>query len=95
MPRTPDPYAEFVDHPRYGRRPNITGLNPRPGDSGVQLHWNSTEYREIVAYFESIVGEKWPYGDWNVHGNSTRRIENTAVPADLARQTRATMAVTH
>ena len=39
MKLTADKYADFVDHPRYGRRPNITGLNPDGGDTF--LHWHS------------------------------------------------------
>ena len=29
MAHTTDEYASYVDHPRYGRCPRITGLNPR------------------------------------------------------------------
>lgn len=62
-------YREFVKHPRYGRRPRITGLNPETDYSGhVFLHWHSP-------------GES--------------RIPNTAIPADLSRQSPATVPVTH
>jgi putative zinc ribbon protein len=64
-----DPYADFVPHPRYGRRPRITGLDPKPDDLGrVFLHW---------------------------HSPAESRIPNTAIAADLSRQPRATVAVTH
>lgn len=37
-----DDYREFVPHPRYGRRPRITGLNPETDYGGdVFLHWHS------------------------------------------------------
>ncbi|MHB8974297.1 MAG: zinc-ribbon domain containing protein [Pirellulaceae bacterium] len=91
----PDKYADFVDHPRYGRRPNITGLNPNPRDCHVHLHWNATTHNEIVAQFESVTGQEWPYGDLRSYSSRTRRIPDTAIPADLARQTLATVPVTH
>lgn len=36
-----DRYAEFVEHPRFGRGPRYTGLNPRNSDVGTFLHWHS------------------------------------------------------
>lgn len=37
-----DDYADFVAHPRYGRRPRLTGLDPIPDPLGrVYLHWHS------------------------------------------------------
>jgi hypothetical protein len=64
-----DPYANFVPHPRYGRRPRITGLDPKPDDLGrVFLHW---------------------------HSPVECRVAHTAIAADLSRQPRATVAVTH
>jgi len=89
-----DRYDEFVDHPRYGRRPNMTGLNPDPMDRDVHLHWNTTTQEEIVARFEAITGKKWPHGDWSSYSR-TRRIPHTAIAADLSRQTPATVPVTH
>lgn len=89
-----DKYAEFVDHPRYGRRPKVTGLNPNPADCDVHLHWNATTHEEIVAQYEAVIGKKWPYGDWSSY-SKTKRIPNTAVVADLSRQTPATVPVTH
>jgi hypothetical protein len=63
-----DEYKSFVEHPRFGRGPRITGLNPSDGFAGrVNLHWN--------AHFG--------------------RIPNTAVAANLSKQTPATFAVTH
>jgi hypothetical protein len=90
-----DKYAEFVEHPRYGRRPNLTGLNPRPRDRDVHLHWNTMEHDEVVAQFESVIGKKWPYGDSSSYSDRTRRIANTAILANLTRQTPATVPVTH
>ena len=37
-----DKYANFVEHPRYGRSPNITGLNPHTDYGGdTFIHWHS------------------------------------------------------
>jgi hypothetical protein len=36
------PYTDFVYHPRYGRVPHITGLNPeRHAGRSVYIHWHS------------------------------------------------------
>jgi hypothetical protein len=62
-------YDNFVYHPRYGRGPNITGLNPETVYGGnVYLHW---------------------------HSPKECRIPNTAIEADLTKQSQATIAVTH
>lgn len=75
-----DPYAEFVDHPRYGRKPLFTGLNPHPSDEGVRLNrYGSVE----------LTGGAGDYS-WR-----PLRIENTAVEADPGRQTPAIIPVTH
>jgi hypothetical protein len=67
--RSSENFDSCVEHPRYGSRPKLTGLNPEPDPSGeVFLHWHSPEQR---------------------------RIPNTAIPADLSRQTPATVPVTH
>jgi hypothetical protein len=95
MTRKTDKYAEFADHPRYGRRPNITGLNPSPMDSDVHLHWNATSHKEIVAQYKAVIGTEWPYGDFIAYCDRTKRIPNTAITADLSRQTPATVPVTH
>jgi hypothetical protein len=72
MKPKPYKYAEFVEHPRYGRGPRITGLNPHPGDPGVHLHWNATTYQEIVSQYEAVIG-KWPFGDVGASAERTKR----------------------
>lgn len=94
MKQEADRFAEFVDHPRYGRRPRITGLNPQPHDKGVNLHWNATTYQEVVSGYEAVIG-KWPYGHLGIRVDRTKRIPNTAVASDLSRQSKATVPVTH
>jgi hypothetical protein len=95
MNRKSDKYANFAEHPRYGRRPNVTGLNPSPHDRGVQLHWRATEHPELVAQYEAAFGKKWPHGSPSKDAKMIRRIPNTAIMADISRQTPATVAITH
>lgn len=62
-------YANYADHPRFGRYPRVTGLNPESDlttGRGPFLHWNAAE-----------------------------RIPNTAIEADLSRQSPAMVPVTH
>jgi len=35
-------YDGYVDHPRYGREPRFTGLNPQQNARGVALHWHNS-----------------------------------------------------
>jgi hypothetical protein len=39
-PRMED-FADHVEHPRYGRLPRFTGLDPNPDAPEVHLHWNT------------------------------------------------------
>jgi hypothetical protein len=62
-------YAGFVEHPRYGKEPRLTGLDVDDSfEGGVYCHWHS------------------PPGV---------RVPNTAIAADVSRQARATLHVTH
>ncbi|QDS88495.1 hypothetical protein EC9_26860 [Rosistilla ulvae] len=48
MNRRTDTYADFVDHPRYGRSPRFTGLNPIDDFSrGIYLGWHSHAHERI------------------------------------------------
>ncbi len=39
-----DKYDTYVEHPRYGRRPRITGMNPETVYGGeVFIHWHSSK----------------------------------------------------
>ena len=43
-----DKYADYVEHPRYGRSPKITGLDPQNHYGGdTFLHWNSPPHSRI------------------------------------------------
>lgn len=42
MPLPPSPFAHFVEHPRFGKGPRGTGLDPaNTPDGSVFLHWHS------------------------------------------------------
>jgi hypothetical protein len=43
MMKRKDEYETFVEHPRYGKRPRITGLNPKTDYLKVFIHWHSPE----------------------------------------------------
>ncbi len=95
MTSEPDEYASFVEHPWFGQGPRFTGLDPSSSDDDVNLHWNTTAASEIVAQYEAVTGEVWPFIDFSEYCSRTTRIDNTAVVADLMRQTPATVPVTH
>jgi len=63
-----DEYENYVEHPRYGKRPRITGLSQKTDYLKVFIHWHSGE---------------------------SCRIPDTAVKANLTKQTPATVPVTH
>ena len=89
-------YETYVNHPRYGRGPRFTGVDPDIRDPNIQLHWNATSGDEIKRRYEAITGEKWPFDDIYIASiGRIARIPGTATPADLSRQTRATVPVTH
>lgn len=90
-----DKYANFVEHPRFGKGPRCTGLNPGPLAKDVSLHWLAVTHQEMAARYEQTLGEPWPYGSVKAESSRTRRIPGTAVEADLSRQTPATVPVTH
>jgi hypothetical protein len=89
-PRLED-YEDHVEHPRYGRAPRITGLDPDPNSSAVHLHWNTRHYTQTqLREIERLLGWRPTFPD-----DGTRMVRGTAVAADLARQTPATVPVTH
>ncbi len=36
-----DEFADYVEHPRFGRLPRYTGLNPQTDYRGTHIHWHS------------------------------------------------------
>jgi hypothetical protein len=90
-----DEYADFVEHPRFGKGPRFTGLNPPPFGENVNLHWQATTLQEVAAQYEAVLGKAWPYGEMNAESARGRRVPNTAIEADVSRQRPATVPVTH
>lgn len=41
MKRRKNTYADYVEHPRFGRGPRITGLNPQAEFERAFIHWHS------------------------------------------------------
>ena len=89
-PRMGD-YAEHVEHPRYGKAPRFTGLDPNPNSWAVHLHWNTHYFTQAqLREMERLVGWRPTFPD-----DGTRMVRGTAVEADLSRQAPATVPVTH
>ena len=82
-------YSNYVDHPRWGRSPRISGDNPDSQRAGVHLHWiNGPLVRSPQAPDPSLRGHYWVE-------DGSRTVENTAIRADLTKQSAATVPVTH
>lgn len=89
-PRMGD-YAEHVEHPRYGKAPRFTGLDPNPNSSAVHLHWNTRYFTQSqLREMERLLGWRPTFPD-----DGTQMVQGTAVAADLSRQVPATVPVTH
>ena len=84
-----DPYASFVEHPRYGRSPRITGKNPDPTDLSQGVHWNALSSEEKEQLFKALRGLLI-----DPSNSLPGRIPDTAVQADETLQVPATMPVT-
>ena len=91
-----DSFEYYVAHPRYGKRPRITGFDPDLMDPEVNLHWNATSGAEIRAQYKAATGEDFPFAHLlPADQKEPARIPATAIRADLKRQSPATVPVTH
>jgi hypothetical protein len=90
-------YDTYVEHPRYGRRPRFTALNPDPSDPVVNLHWNATNVHEIQKRTKRILGKKLGFLTplERITPRESPRIAGTAIRADPTRQKSPTVPVTH
>jgi len=90
-------YDAYVAHPRYGRRPHYTGLNPNPYDLKVQLHSNATNVHELQKRAVQVFGKKLGYMTplEKITPQQLPRISGTAINADPKRQNQPTVPVTH
>jgi len=96
IPKTDKKYENYAEHPRYGRGPRKTGLNPSPYDLNVRLHSNATTIKEIQKKFGQV-GIKIPFLKelMEVRPEEPGRINGTAIKADPKKQKHPTVPVTH
>ncbi|HWD91118.1 MAG TPA: zinc-ribbon domain containing protein [Verrucomicrobiae bacterium] len=89
-------YESYVEHPRYGRGPRQTSLNPNPNDRNVRLHPNAVTIREIQARAE-LAGVKLPFFDQlaRISPKDSARIPWTAITANPEKQNHPTVPVSH
>lgn len=92
-----DKYDDYVEHPRYGRRPRYTGLNPSPNDWKVQLHFNATNVHELQKRVVRVCGKKSGFlaSLEKITPKEPKRIANTAIKAEPDLQNQPTVPVTH
>jgi hypothetical protein len=86
----------YSEHPRYGRHPRRTGLNPSPYDGNVQLHPNATTVHEIQKRAE-LAGIKLPFLNKlaRISSKEPARIPGTAIKANPKKQNHPTLPVSH
>src|SRR5262245_27802217 len=90
-------YDAYVEHPRYGRYPRHTSLNPDPYNPDVHLHSNATNIQEIQKRARRILGYDFPFltSLEAVTPTELPRIAGTAIRADTSKQNNPTVPVTH
>jgi hypothetical protein len=92
MSDTRKDYSQHVDHPRYGKSPRYTDLDPDPNALGVHLHPNTRLLSaDVRAYLKRQFGS-WP-SSWL--GEESRVVPGTAIEADTSRQISRPVQVTH
>jgi len=45
--RGTDQFENYVEHPRFGRKPILTGINPTPGQPGIYFHWRTNDAARV------------------------------------------------
>jgi len=97
-PPRPEDYADYVEHPRFGKAPRFTGLDPDPDSPGVNLHWRTGYHTEAQHRdWERMIDDGtlgWPWPS-SLREDVSRLVPGTAIEADLARQTYSPSRVTH
>jgi hypothetical protein len=90
-------YDSYVEHPRYGRYPRHTALNPNPYDPDVHLHSNATNIHEIQERAKRTLGKRLGFlAELEaITPKELRRIAGTAIHANPSMQNASTVAVTH
>jgi hypothetical protein len=88
-----DKYAAYVEHPRYGKGPIYTGIDPDPNDPNVYLHPGTGVYSDVVeAYLANLTNE---LGLPPLSFGKQVAILGTAVVADVSKQVSRPVRVTH
>ena len=89
-------YDTYVEHPRFGRSPRYTGLNPDPYSVAVQLHWNATNVHESQRKLVRLTGKRLGYlkDVEAITPTELPRIAGTAIVADPSKQNSPTVPVT-
>ena len=85
-----DQYAAYVEHPRYGRGPIYTGIDPDPNDPDVYLHPGigicSDAAKAFISTLRSTLG---------LRQQSSSAIPGTAIVADTSKQISRPVSITH
>ncbi len=90
-------YDTYVEHPRFGRRPRCTGVNPGPYDFRVNFHPNATSIHEIQKRCVRLTGKRLGFLKEleAITLQELPRIAGTAVKAEPEKQNQPTIPVTH
>lgn len=91
----PTDYTSHVEHPRLGKSPRFTGLDPNPDSPGVHLHWNTGFWTEAQLGLIGDYLRRLLVLSGAISEGSRCLIFGTAILADLDRQTKAAIPVTH
>ena len=90
MTRKKDPYHKYVEHPHFGRGPQITGSNPSVFDAGVSLRSDAISSKEFEALYRGKRHSQL------LDELESPRVPRTAIMADQSKQPQNSYArVTH
>ena len=80
MARRTQRYAEYVEHPRFGRYPRFTGLDVNANSPGVELHWiNGWPTKADLHAVERLTERRI-----ESYGAETRLIAGTAIKGHMS-----------
>jgi hypothetical protein len=99
-PPLPEDYADYVEHPRFGKAPRYTGLDLNLDSPAVHLHWRTGYQTEgQLRSRDRMLVEMGDPSHRILLSSIPERIPvlipGTAVEADLSRQTYSPSPVTH
>ncbi|HLK57922.1 MAG TPA: zinc-ribbon domain containing protein [Chthonomonadaceae bacterium] len=88
-------YADYVEHPRFGKSPRFTGFDPNPNSPEVHLHWNTGYIREWERRRYEHDPGSFPWYYAGIFDRKPYLVPGTAIVADTSRQNWRTVPVTH